>query len=46
MKLDVTETEAFVYSSVLATVFVLAVYIWKPLYDPPYDKKRKHLSSK
>jgi hypothetical protein len=35
MKLDVSPQGALFYCSVLATFFVLAVYIWKPIYDPP-----------
>jgi hypothetical protein len=37
MKLEITEFEAYSYSLILASFFVLAVYIWKPIFDPPYD---------
>lgn len=40
MKLEITEFEAYVYSTVLASFFILAVYIWKPIYNPPYDMKK------
>ena len=40
MKLEVSETEAYLYSFVLASFFVIAVYIWKPIYNPPYDLKK------
>jgi hypothetical protein len=37
MKLEVTEAQAYIYSTILASFFVIAVYIWKPIYNPPYD---------
>ena len=40
MKLEITEVEAYIYSTILASFFVLAVYIWKPIYNPPYDKDK------
>ena len=40
MKLEITEFEAYAYSTVLASFFILAVYIWKPIYNPPYDIKK------
>jgi len=42
MKLEVTEAEAYLYSLVLASFFVIAVYIWKPIFDPPYDETKLH----
>jgi len=40
MKLNITEVEAYTYSTILASFFVLAVYIWKPIFNPPYDIKK------
>lgn len=40
MKLDITVLEAYTYSTILASFFVLAVYIWKPIFNPPYDNKK------
>ena len=39
MKLSISETEAFVYSCIFSSLFVLSVYIWKPLVTPPDDIK-------
>ena len=37
MKLNISETEAFIYSLAFASLFVLSVYIWKPLVTPPAE---------
>ena len=40
MKLKITEAEAFIYSAIVASFFVLSVYIWKPLVTPPAEVKQ------
>jgi len=37
MKLTISETEAFIYATGFASLFVLSVYIWKPLITPPEE---------
>ena len=37
MKLDIGETEAFILATVFSSLFVISVYIWKPLVTPPTD---------
>ena len=50
MKLNITEAEAFIYSTIFASLFVLSVYIWKPIATPPayitqiWMKKWYHLT--
>ena len=39
MKLEISPEVAMISSFVLACFFVLAVYVWKPIYNPPYDFK-------
>ena len=40
MKLDITEAEAFIFSTIFASLFVVSVYIWKPLVTPPAEIKQ------
>lgn len=40
MKLNISETEAFIYSCIFSSLFVLSVYIWKPMVTPPADIKQ------
>ena len=40
MKLNISETEAFIYSCIFSSLFVLSVYIWKPLVTPPIEIKQ------
>ena len=50
MKLNISEAEAFIYSTIFASLFVLSVYIWKPIATPPayitqiWMKKWYHLT--
>ena len=37
MKLNITEAEAFIYAAIFSSLFVIAVYIWKPLVTPPAE---------
>lgn len=40
MKLNISETEAFITSCVFSSLFVISVYIWKPIVTPPADIKQ------
>ena len=40
MKLDITEAEAFIFSTIIASLFVISVYVWKPLVTPPAEIKQ------
>lgn len=45
MKLDISAETAITASFVLSSFFVLSVYIWRPIYKPPYDTKTERLST-
>ena len=40
MKLNITEVEAFFYSMLFSSLFVISVYIWKPIVTPPAEIKQ------
>lgn len=40
MKLEISQAEAFIFSTIFASLFVVSVYIWKPLVTPPVEIKR------
>ena len=46
MKLNISETEAFIYSLILSSLFVLSVYIWKPIVTPPPEIKQMWLKKR
>jgi membrane protease YdiL (CAAX protease family) len=35
MKLEVSETQAYILTTLIASFFVLAVYVWKPFVTAP-----------
>ena len=37
MKLEISEAEAFFYSTIFASCFVFSIYIWKPIVAPPAE---------
>ena len=50
MKLDITELGAFALSTLFASLFVISVYIWKPITKRPPEllkiwRKPKYLLS-
>ena len=40
MKLNIGEAEAFIYATIFSSLFVISVYIWKPLVTPPAEIKQ------
>ena len=40
MRLEVSEVDAYLYCTLLASFFLISVYIWKPITKPPVEMLR------